>query len=291
MSLHVETHGSGAPLLLIHGWGMHGGVWADVAHKLAEDFQVHSVDLPGYGYSKNVGWVATKSGNLPSSKLDAELTQRSDTHHGSNADDGYRYAQPILRGIVETLSAQFTEPLAVCGWSLGGQIAQRWAAREPAKVRRLVLVASTPCFSAREDWIFGMAKEVLGKFASELEKNHAATLRRFISLQLRGSENERELLTVLREKLFSRGEPDITALRAGLDVLRDADQRSELANIKQPTLVIAGERDKLTPPEASDYMARVIPDARLVEVKGAAHAPFLSHPDFFVEQVKRFLHE
>ncbi len=52
MSLHVETTGSGDPLLLVHGWGMHGGVWGDVAQKLAADFQVHCVDLPGYGYAR-----------------------------------------------------------------------------------------------------------------------------------------------------------------------------------------------------------------------------------------------
>jgi pimeloyl-[acyl-carrier protein] methyl ester esterase len=74
-------------------------------------------------------------------------------------------------------------------------------------------------------------------------------------------------------------------------MLRDADQRSELPHVKQPTLLISGDRDRLTPPEASYYMAQVIPNARMEEVTGAAHAPFLSHPDIFVEQVKRFLHE
>jgi pimeloyl-[acyl-carrier protein] methyl ester esterase len=254
MSLHVETLGSGAPLLLIHGWGMHGGVWAEVAQKLATDFQVHSVDLPGNGAS-------------------AALSQTD------------------LDTLVRALSAHFSEPLAVCGWSLGGQVAQRWAVREPEQVRRLILVASTPCFAGRADWLCGMAGEVLEKFAAELEQNHAATLRRFIALQLRGSENERELLMALRERLFSRGEPDMAALRAGLNILRDADQRSELAGIKQPTLVIAGERDKLTPPHASRYMAETIPDARLLEIAGAAHAPFLSHPEIFVEHVSRFLCE
>jgi pimeloyl-[acyl-carrier protein] methyl ester esterase len=134
-----------------------------------------------------------------------------------------------------------------------------------------------------------LPSEVLAKFADELEQNHAATLRRFISLQLRGSENERELQTKLREQLFSRGEPDMNALRGGLEILRDADQRSEVAGIEQQTLVIAGQRDKLTPPEASHYLAQVIPHARLVVIEGAAHAPFLSHPDIFVEQVSEFL--
>ena len=254
MSLHVESIGSGQPLLLIHGWGMHGGVWTDVAQRLARDFQVISVDLPGSG----------ASAPLPQTNLD---------------------------GLVQALSDQFAAPLNVLGWSLGGQIALHWAKREPDKVRRLVLVTSTPCFAEREDWLFGMAGEVLAKFAAELEQNHAATLRRFIALQLRGSENERELLAQLRERLFSRGEPDMGALRGGLEILRDADLRAGLPQIAQPTLLIAGERDKLTPPEASYYLAQAMPSARVVEVAGAAHAPFLSHPDIFVEQVKSFLHE
>src|SRR5487761_2511102 len=243
--MHVEALGSGEPLLLIHGWGMHGGVWSEVAQKLATDFRVHSVDLPGYGYSKNAGWV---------------------------------------NDVVDGLSTCIDEPLNVCGWSLGGQIALHWAAREPDKVRRLILVASTPCFTGRADWSCGMESEVLGQFAGDLEQNHAATLRRFISLQLRGSENERELLARLRERLFSRGEPDMVTLRAGLDILRDVDLRGELQDIKQPAMIIAGERDKLTPPAASRYLARTMPSARLMEVEGAAHAPFLSHPEIFAEQ-------
>jgi len=252
MSLHIESVGSGAPLVLIHGWGMHGGIWADVARKLAADFQVHSVDLPGNGASTP----------LPETNLDS---------------------------LVQALSTRFSEPLAVCGWSLGGQVALRWAALKPEQVRRLVVVASTPCFAEREDWLFGMAKVVLAKFAAELEQSHEATLRRFIALQLRGSEKERELLVLLREQLFGRGQPDMAALRAGLDILRDADLRSELTHIRQPTLVIAGERDKLTPPAASHFLAQNMPSARAVEVAGAAHAPFLSHPEIFVGHVSGFL--
>jgi pimeloyl-[acyl-carrier protein] methyl ester esterase len=256
MNLHIEVSGSGVPLVMLHGWGMHGGVWTDTVRKLATDFQVHCVDLPGHGQSP---WIVDR---------------------GSRIEDW-----------VDVLTAQFSEPINVCGWSLGGIIAQHWAAREPEKVRRLILVNSTPCFAARADWTFGMPQETLAQFAAELEKNHAATLRRFLALQVRGSEGERELLGAMREKLFSRGEPHLDALRGGLAILRDADLRSALPQIMQPTLVIAGERDKLTPPEASHYLAQSLPSARAVVVAGAAHAPFLSHPEIFIEQVKSFLHE
>ena len=256
MNLHVEVTGSGAPLVMLHGWGMHGGIWSDTAARLAADFQVHNVDLPGHGQSP---WIKDR---------------------GSSIEEW-----------VDVLTAQFIEPINLCGWSLGGIIAQHWAAREPEKVRRQILVGSTPCFAARDDWACGMPQETLAQFAAELEKNHATTLRRFLALQVRGSEGERELLATLREKLFSRGEPHLDALCGGLDILRDVDLRGELPQITQPTLVIAGERDKLAPPEASHYLAQSLPHARVVVVAGAAHAPFLSHPEIFIEQVKKFLHE
>jgi pimeloyl-[acyl-carrier protein] methyl ester esterase len=261
MNLHVKryeyagTGGSGTPLLLIHGWGMHGGIWGDVPERLAQHFPVLAVDLPGHGLSA-------------------------------------KGKQPFaLDAIVDALSEQFSEPLALCGWSLGGQIAMRWAIREPQQVERLVLVSSTPCFAERNDWQFAMPQQTLLQFAADLEKNHAATLRRFLGLQVRGSEGERELLVTLRASLASRGEPDADVLRGGLEILRDLDMRDALPKIRQPALVIAGERDRLTPPQASLYLAQAMPNAHAVEIRGAAHAPFLSHRDEFAKLVQDFMEE
>ena len=250
--LHVESQGSGAPLVMLHGWGMHGGIWGSVGQQLAQRFRVHCVDLPGHG----------ASAPLPNFHLD---------------------------GLVQALFAQFAEPLTVCGWSLGGQVALRWGQLAPEQVRQLVLVSSTPCFAEREDWPFGLAQETLQQFSSELERDYAATLRRFLALQVRGSEHERELLSMLRRCLFSRGEPDLAALCGGLEILRDTDLRGELPSIRQPALIIAGERDKLTSPEAAYYMAQALPNACVVEIAGAAHAPFLSHPEIFVAHLMSFM--
>jgi pimeloyl-[acyl-carrier protein] methyl ester esterase len=261
MNLHVKRHeyagtgDSGTPLLLIHGWGMHGGMWGDVPQKLAQHFPVMAVDLPGHGLSS-------------------------------------KGEQPFaVDAIIDALSEQLSGPLALCGWSLGGQIAMRCAMREPQQVERLVLVSSTPCFAERNDWQSAMPQQTLLQFAADLEKNHAATLRRFLGLQVRGSEGERELLATLRASLASHGEPDPDALRGGLEILRDLDMRDALPKIKQPALVIAGERDRLTPPQASHYLAQAMPNARVVEIKGAAHAPFLSHSEEFVKQVLDFMEE
>ena len=134
-----------------------------------------------------------------------------------------------------------------------------------------------------------MAADTLQDFAASLLQNHALTLKRFLALQLRGSENERELLLALRARLYANGEPDIAALRGGLDILRDTDLRSQLTQITHPTLVIAGERDTLTPSAAAEYLAQTLPNACLVKIQGAAHAPFLSHTDQFMTAVLNFM--
>jgi len=254
MSLYLECYGEGKPLLLIHGWGMHGGIWGGMVEHLAQHCRVICMDLPGHGAS---------------APLD-EFT---------------------LDRLVGVLSAQFDEALAVCGWSLGGQVALRWAALHPQQVEKLVLMASTPCFVQRDDWPHAMAADTLQDFAEALLANHAQTLKRFLALQVRGSENERELLASLRTLLFSRGEPDIDALRGGLEILRDTDLRASLAELQQPALVIAGERDMLTPLAASQYMVQVLPNAQMMNVAGAAHAPFLPHSETVVERMVDFLHE
>lgn len=254
MNLHIEIHGNGHPLVMLHGWGMHGGMWGDFVPQLACQREVHCLDLPGYGNSATT---------LSSWTLDA---------------------------VVDVLAASFIGPVDVCGWSLGGQIALSWADRYPQQVRSLIMLASTPCFAQKADWQQGMDAATLQQFAEELERDHAATLRRFLALQVRGSDNERALLSSLRAHLTSRPQPDIEAMRAGLAILREADLRALLPQVSQPTLVIAGERDKLTPASASRWMAQALQDARYIEIEGAAHAPFLSHPEIVLQHVTEFLH-
>ena len=277
MSLHVDhyrTADSGAPLLLIHGWGMHGGMWRSVAEQLAQHFNVYAVDLPGHGFSTLVkGEEGREKGQAPVPPFPLPP---------------YPFS---LDSIVEQLSAQFVRPLTVCGWSLGGQVALGWALRHPQQVERLVMVASTPCFVRLPDWKYALSVEILEEFAVNLQQNYTLTLKRFLSLQMRGSEQEREVLAILRDGLFSRGQPDLDALQAGLDILRSSDQRAALSGLQQDTLVLAGERDTLIPQQATQYLADKVPHGRLVTIKGAAHAPFLSHPDEFIEHLVNFINE
>ena len=262
MSLHVESVGRGRLLVMLHGWAMHSGLWFPLLPRLIERYRLHLVDLPGHGYSEAL--VAPPPLSLR------------------------RIVEAVELAIAET---SVPGPLMILGWSLGGQVALEWARLRPERVGALVLMSTTPCFVQRPDWPHAMAEATLRQFGDELSVAYRQTLQRFVALQVQGSEHSREALASLRSQLFVRGEPSPQALRDSLKLLASSDLRSGIGAISQPALMIAGDRDMLTPIAAARWLASALPRASLVVVPGAAHAPFLSHPEAVVEALDAFADE
>jgi pimeloyl-[acyl-carrier protein] methyl ester esterase len=254
--LYVEIRGTGPDLVLLHGWGLNLRVWDGLTRELSRSYRVISVDLPGHGRS---AWN-------PKARTPAEQAWQV---HATLASRSDRYS--------------------LLGWSLGGQIALDLAAAMPGNVDRLVLVATTPRFAASEDWPHGMPAAALEKLATQLRTNYKRTVSEFLELQVRGSAASEKVLAELHGSLFSHGEAHPKALVAGLATLKNSDLRSMLSLIQTPTLVVAGQYDRVTLPAASRALAAALPDARYVEFRRAAHAPFLSHTSEFAALVIRFL--
>jgi pimeloyl-[acyl-carrier protein] methyl ester esterase len=255
--LHVESLGVGPPLVLLHGFAMHGGLFAPVLPALAGGARVHVVDLPGHGWSTGIAPVDMAS---TVSAVDAVIDA----------------------------AVPGDAPLTVLGWSLGGQVAMRWALARPGRVARLVLVATTPSFVTRDGWSQAMAPETLARFGDELCVAYRLTLQRFLTLQVQGSDEGRATLASMRARLFERGEPAPGVVAATLAMLSANDLRSELARISVPALVIGGERDALVPAAATERLAAGLPCATHVTIPGAAHVPFLSHRRAFVDAYAAF---
>jgi pimeloyl-[acyl-carrier protein] methyl ester esterase len=178
---------------------------------------------------------------------------------------------------------------SLMGWSLGGQIALDLAAAMPAQIDKLVLVATTPRFVAAADWPYGMKLEVITKMATQLREDYQQTVRDFLDLQVRGSMDGTSVVDQMRHALSVHGEAKPEALEAGLNTLATSDLRPTLPHVLTPTLVIAGQNDRITAPGASRVLAAALPDARYVEMRRAAHAPFLSHRKEFIAVLEPFL--
>jgi pimeloyl-[acyl-carrier protein] methyl ester esterase len=253
MKLHVDIEGSGPDLVMLHGWGLNSRIWNAVAAELAPSYRLHRIDLPGHGLSE---WG-------PQCRT---------------LDDFTRAVAPHV-----------PRAATVMGWSLGGMVAIRLAALAAERISRLVLVSTTPRFLTGPDWAFGMSRQVLAGFGARLREDYRATVQEFLALQVRGDERELASLRELRQRLTAGGLPQPGALEAGLDVLGSADLRNILAHLSMPTLVVAGEHDRVTPPDASKYLAGQIRGAVLHLVRRAGHAPFISHGDEFLRVLVEFL--
>jgi len=240
MAPHVETVGRGPDLVLLHGWGLHGAVFAPLVERLATRLRLHVVDLPGHGHSRGQALAG----------LDAT---------------------------VDAIAGAVPANALLAGWSLGGLLALRLAVRHPARVRGLALLSATPCFVRRPGWPHAMAPETLAAFADDLASDAAATLRRCLHLHVQGGADARGRARALATLLASRGPPATAALQAGLALLRESDLREEVPRVAVPATVVHGARDALVPIGAGRWLAAALPRARLVEIDAAGHLPFVSH--------------
>lgn len=246
--LHVDIRGAGPDLVLLHGWGMHGGIWSDWAGELASRFRVWTVDLPGHG--------------------DSDYQGRDTLAAWASA------VQEVVPANAWWL-----------GWSLGGLVSMAALSSREKSMQGLVLLASTPFFTASPDWKPALDAQIFNQFAQQLQTDIDRTLTRFLSLQVRSADRSGETLRKLRAALKRKPEPDVNALRSGLRFLRESDLRRVLTKPVVPVYWLLGERDTLVPPEVRNSF----PDIPCMLIEGAGHAPFLSHPGHCSEQLARWL--
>ncbi len=250
MSLHIEKIGQGEALVMIHGWGMHSGMWMQARDLLSQHFELHLVDLPGMGYSKNL--------------------------------DIYN-----LHSVAEEIAEAIPNNAYVLGWSLGGLIATKVALITP--IKKLILVGSTPCFVARDDWQQGMPSDVFESFFAGALQDYQGTMNKLLALIAMGSGNARATTKMLREALSFRPAPNQQGLLGALDILRTGDLRADLPSIETPSLLIHGVLDKLASLSAAEWTAKALPNSELIALPNAAHEPFISHPELFTQKVTEFL--
>lgn len=237
-------------LVLLHGWGLNAEVWHYIIDRLAPHFHLHLVDLPGYGRSKDFG-----AGSLPD------------------------MAAIVLQ--------QAPQKALWLGWSMGGLVASQIALSHPEHVAGLITVSSSPCFTAHDEWP-GIRPEVLAGFQQQLSEDFQRTVERFLALQTLGTESARQDARLLKAVVLQHQMPEVPVLTGGLEILRTTDLRDALATCSLPFLRIYGYLDGLVPRKVASLLDSEWPFTQSVVMKGAAHAPFVSHPDDFSNLIITF---
>lgn len=189
--------------------------------------------------------------------------------------------------IIDTLLADLPSPVTLCGWSLGAMLAMQAARRYPEKIERLILIGATPSFTQRDGWSQGMEPLLLTGFSTAIRFNALDAFQRFITLFNHNDSHAKDIVRELAESDL----PPNDILLNGLNLLRDTDLRNQAAEIRQPTLLIHGEKDPLMPLAAAQWLANTLPNARLEVLEHAAHAPFMSDTPHCASLINDFLHE
>ena len=174
----------------------------------------------------------------------------------------------------------------VIGWSMGGMIAQSLAVRHPNRLRRLVLLATAPGD--------GAAKPPRADALDALTKAGDPTqILRFVFPPGQEASRDRYLGDILKRRGFVPTAPAQTVARqvaaSGTWLSGGDPDGAGIARLKLPVLVGGGVKDWLLPVDNQRHIAKVIPGAKRILYRDAAHGFYLQHADTFVPRLAKFL--
>jgi 3-oxoadipate enol-lactonase len=172
-----------------------------------------------------------------------------------------------LARLIESLGG---EPVVLIGHSMGGFIAQETCARYPQLVKALALCFTSPAFAGGTS---EFTKQFLAARIGPLDEGKTMTEIAARLIPTMGSRSK------LAEQIMAGVPPD--TYRKAVRLLTTFDRRRELANIKVPTLLVAGSEDKVAPPSVMEKMAGKIPGAEYVLMPDCGHLGPMDRPEAF----------
>ncbi|XP_055357944.1 3-oxoadipate enol-lactonase 2-like [Paramacrobiotus metropolitanus] len=237
------------PLVFLHGFPLDKRMWRQQIEKLSPHVRALAINLGRFGTKTPPGETKT------SIKAMADEV-------ACFLDEG-----------------NITDPVALCGLSMGGYVALRFAHDYPSRLDKLILANTR-----------------------SLPDNEAARAKRN-DLRKRLAEGERQqVLKELMKPMLVSGSPaakemqhiadeqSTEIIRSALEALRDREDATPwLSEIKVPTLVISGAKDTVIPSSEGAEMAKKIPSGQFAELPDAAHLSNVDRPEAFNKLILDFL--
>ena len=247
-----DTGGSGAALVLLHGFPFDRSMWRGQAEAFGGEFRVVAPDLRGSGET------SLGAGDVTMETLAEDVAALLDE---------FKLGRVILGGL-----------------SMGGYVAFEFFRKFPERVRALVLADTRPQADteegrrAREENAQRALKEGMAPIVETmLPKLLAAGTR----------EHDGEIVKDVRAMMLGSSPEGAAASLRAMALRRD--QTDLLPSINVPTLIVVGSEDAVTPPADAEAMRAKIEGSRLIVVEGAGHLSNVERPEEFNHALGEFL--
>jgi pimeloyl-ACP methyl ester carboxylesterase len=262
IDLYYEDHGSGSPVVLIHGWPLSGASWEkQTAALVAAGHRVITYDRRGFGRS-------------------------------SKPAVGYNY-DTFAGDLEKVLKKLDLKKVALVGFSMGsGEVTRYLAKYGGTRVRKAVLIGTLgPYLIKAADNPEGVDANVFEGIRAAIRADRPAFLmeflRNFYNYDLTGGTLVSE--RVLEDNWNVAAGASAIATLACVDTWIE-DFRKDVAKNNVPTLILHGDADRILPPDAtSRRQARMIKNVTFVELPGGPHGVLWTHAERINAELVRFL--
>jgi len=267
----VTDAGSGPPIAFLHGYPFNRSMWSEQIQELSSRYRVIAPDLRGFGdTSVALQFVAGADGGVPKRQAEAYRTKTT--------------MEEMARDVVALMDELEIDRAIVCGLSMGGYVALEFAHLFPSRVQALVLAgarAQGPD-ETEKDSREQQARRVLVEGMRFVADSMVPKL-----LAQRTLQEKPEIVSRVREMILTTKPQGAAAAQRGMAARRDYS--SDLPDIGAPTLIIAGNDDRIRKPEDAEFIHRGISNSRLELIEDAGHLMNMEQPEAFNHAMMAFL--
>jgi sigma-B regulation protein RsbQ len=255
---NVKVLGRGTqPMVFAHGFGCDQNMWRWITPAFEDDYQVVLFDYVGAGKSDISAYDEKRYSDLTG------------------------YAQDIL-DVVHTLELR---NVILVGHSVSSMIALLAAAEEPDRFESVIFVAPSPRYINDTDYVGGFDKKDIEELLDTMDRNYIGWAN-FMAPAIMNQPDHPELGAELTES-FCSTDPRIA--RRFAEATFFADNRSDLARLNRPSLILQCSNDMVAPLAVGEYMANNIAGSTLRVMKATGHCPHMSAPEETIELMREFL--
>jgi len=254
VDLYYECHGKGQPLMLVAGLASDSQSWLPMLDALSQHYLVILPDNRGAG------------------RTEPQDTENSIRHM---ADD--------CMALLDHLQLPSA---ALLGHSMGGFVAQDCAIRYPARVSRLILAATAPFNSERNNILF---RDWVSYLKSGMNPEQWFRNLYYWILSRHFFTDRNKLADALQFALNYPYPQSETAFEKQVEAIAAFNCRNKLADIQAETLIICGKEDQLFPPEDSIRILQAIRNSSVRVIEDVAHSIPMESPGALADCILQFL--